>query len=160
VVYVDAKDLAEQGPEILAVLVGVIAGTAISVRDVEEAVGAKDEGSTVMVPVGLLEAKDFQLGGRVSLIGVVLADLEPRNNVCQPLRLQRLENAEIPVFPESGVEREPQETFLVGIVVVGDAIMDVEQNGRFRRCLFIGKSVDHTVLRGDKNAVRAVAGVR
>src|SRR5271157_3679865 len=54
VVNVDAQDLAEQGPEILAVLEGVVTGAAISVRDVEEAVPAEDDGSPVVVPVGLL----------------------------------------------------------------------------------------------------------
>jgi hypothetical protein len=43
VVDVDPEDLAKQGREILAILVRVVGGASVSVRDVEEAVRPEDD---------------------------------------------------------------------------------------------------------------------
>ena len=55
---------------------------------------------------------------------------------------------------------ETQETFFVGAVVVTDAILNIEEDARFRRLLVVRKSVDDALLRGDEDAVAAVPGVR
>ena len=158
-VDVDPEDLAEQGREILAILVRVVGGASVPVRDVEEAVRAEDDGPPVVVPVGLLVAEEFHLGRRVGPVGIILADLEPRDDVRQPLRLRRVEDEEIPVLLESGMEREPQEALLVGLVLVGHPVLDVEEDGGAGRLLVVGERVDHAVLGGDEDAVRAIAGM-
>jgi Glucose / Sorbosone dehydrogenase len=84
--------------EILAVLVGVVGGASIPMRDVEEAVRPEDVGPPVVVPVRLLEPEDFDFGRRVGPIGIVLADLEPGHDLRQPFRLRCVENEKIPVL--------------------------------------------------------------
>ena len=70
----------------------IVAGTAIAVHDVEIAVGTEANRSAIVIPEWLGETDQFLFGIGVNLRGIILLDLEARNDVDVLSFLRRIED--------------------------------------------------------------------
>ena len=108
-----------------------------------------------MVAVGLGELKQFLFRVAVGAVGIILGHPEPGHH--RPARRDGVEDEELAVRAVVGVEREPQQPFLV--VLAPDHVPEVEKDFRFLGVRPVREDADAAVLLDDEHPVRAVAGV-
>ena len=107
----------------------VVARAAVAVGDVEVAVRAEGERAAVVVPERLLVRGGVPPPSPGRPRRVVLADAGTARRRSSASRLDvGVEDEELAVLLELGMEREAEETFLVLVVVVADAVVDVEED--------------------------------
>ena len=123
-VHIDAKDLCQESAEILPVEVRIIGRAAIAEREVEKAVGAKDNSATVVVGVRLRLHEENLLGVGIGELAV-LAHREARKDraarlVCGVVHIQ------LALGRKCWVKRDRKQTFLIAAVV--DPLANVEHD--------------------------------
>src|SRR5690606_18958805 len=110
------QDRSQPGLQVLAVAVRVVCQSAVPQADVEIAVGSKYKRAAVVIPEGLLDAKEDFLALGVCLIRVVRAQLKPRYDRqvwVLGCRSRRVVNIDLAVLLEVGVESQPQKALFI-----------------------------------------------
>ncbi len=124
-IHVEPEDLAEERPQVLSVPVGITPGASVTHADIQHAVGAEGELSSVVVFVGLCVGEELDLAGRITFVRIILARNKLRDDRA-PGRIGGVVQEEETVFTEPGVERQPEEPFLIPLAV--DAVRDVQKD--------------------------------
>ncbi len=158
-VNIDAQDLGQQGLEVLAIFEGIVGRAAVAQGNIQVAVRAETDGAAVVVPERSLDAQQHLLGGGIGPVRIVLADPEARQHIGPRRFLQGVKDEEFAGLFVIGVKRQSQKAFLVFIVVVAHALLNIEKNLGLVGFRVVWEDVDDAVLGGDKDPVGSVAGM-
>jgi hypothetical protein len=141
----------------LAIVVRIVAGPAITQRDVEKTVRPETHLAPVVIPVRLWHFQQDSLGREISFVRVRGRDFEFADHTAPGILLAVI-NVEKTVRLESGMKREAQQTLF--IFHQGFPVLDIQKLLRVRAVAAFAHDNDAPTLLHDKHSVRAIRRLR